>query len=277
MWPCAGWLGRWRRNSLMVWPSRLKVMWWTWDQFAGGLGLGAVPPSVRPGAVEVASALGPEPSLAEGRGPDPPVGDGLGEYPTDGRGRPGQPVPGAHRMEPRLAHVGVHGPQLEHGLVVGVRPAPAADASRPGAPGLERPGAAAAPGPAPVVVGASGQGPMALSASRRAPCRPRPSRRRVRGRAGVRQRPRPSRRRSAGACRTGGRRATVSCSWLLVQLVNQACLNRRRASARRRGLELRSLRSLRSRPGATLPRPDRSTAGTQEGSSEMFLNRDSWF
>ena len=127
------------------------------DQLAGGLGLVAVPPSVRPGAVEVASALGLGPSLAEGRGPDAPVGDGLGEYPADGRDGQGQPVAGEHRMEPRLAHVGVLGPQLEHGLVVGVGPAPAADAARPGAAGLERLGAAAAEGLSPVVVGASGQ------------------------------------------------------------------------------------------------------------------------
>ena len=127
------------------------------DQLAGGLGLGAVPPSVRPGAVEGPSALGLGPSLAEGRGPDPPVRDGLGEYPTDGRDGQGQPVAGEHRMEPRLAHVGVLLPQLEHGLVVGVRPPPSADAARPGAAGLERLGAAALEGPSPVVVGAPGQ------------------------------------------------------------------------------------------------------------------------
>ena len=175
-------------------------------------------------------------------------------------------------MEPRLAHVGVHGPQLEHGLVVGVRPAPAADASRPGAPGLERPGAAAAPGPAPVVVGASGQadglerveaahaardhlvdefegaqafgsGPGSLGVDPQA----------LAGRgAGVQQ-----------------SHVQAPCSVGEPSMPEPAA----RVSAPP-GLELRSLRSLRSRPGATLPPADRSTAGTQEGSSEMFLNRD---
>ena len=127
------------------------------DQLAGGLGLVAVLPPACPSAVEVASALGLDPSFAEGGGLDAPVGDGLGEHSADGRDRQGQPIPGEHGPQPRLAHVGVLGPEPEHGLVVGVRPAPPADASRPGAPGLERLGAAAAEGPSPVVVGALGE------------------------------------------------------------------------------------------------------------------------
>ena len=65
-----------RRNSLMVWPTREKVMWsmraasGALDELAGALGLVAVLPAPRP-AVEPAAALGLDPAFADaGEGHD---------------------------------------------------------------------------------------------------------------------------------------------------------------------------------------------------------------
>ena len=127
------------------------------DHLAGGLGPVAVGPAPRPGAVEVAAPLRPCAALAEGRGPDAAVGDGLGEDAPDGGDRQADAAAVEHGLEPGLAHVGVFGPQFEHGAVVGVCPAPAADASRAGALRREGLEAAVAEGAPPVVVGAAGE------------------------------------------------------------------------------------------------------------------------
>ena len=127
------------------------------DHLAGGLGPVAVLPPVRPGVVEAASAPGLEPPFAEGRGLDATVGDDLAEdAPDRGHGQ-ADAIPGQHRLQSGLAHVGALGPQLEHGPVVGIRPPPPLDGAGAGAPRLERRGAAAPEGFAPVVVGALGE------------------------------------------------------------------------------------------------------------------------
>ena len=109
------------------------------EHLAGGLGPVAGLPALRPAPVEAASALGLEAPLAEGRGLDPPVGDGLAEDAADGGHGQVDAVPGQHRLQLGLAHVGALLPQLDHGLVVGVRPAPPLDGAGARAPWLERP------------------------------------------------------------------------------------------------------------------------------------------
>ena len=129
------------------------------NHLAGGFGFGLVPvfPSLRPGAFEAAAALGLGAALAEGRGLDPAVGDGLGDDAPDGGDGQADAAAVEHGLQARLAHERVLGPQLEHGPVVGVGPAPLADVFGPGALRREGLEAAAAEGFAPVMVGALGQ------------------------------------------------------------------------------------------------------------------------